>query len=205
MVEVACALAYLKSLPDHPSNRSVGDAVGVSAETVRQYISILALPVRILEHIEEGRLGLDQGVRLVRTMRSRPEILEDLALAACSMTTMETRDLTEYLLRTPDASVSEGRRALRDARGLVVNEYHVISAIDAEAHRRIDEIATRRGTSVSRLVSEIVADWLGRQGAANRRSTGTGVQKLRGAAHVRCSQTHQPQALAPLRSEPSSM
>ena len=43
------------------------------------------------------------------------------------MTAMEARDLVEYLIRTPTASVQEGLQALEAAKPETTHEYHVVA------------------------------------------------------------------------------
>ena len=108
----AQALKYLRGLPAFRSNKSLGEKVGVSGEIVRQFIALLDLPSSIQSCLAQGKLGLEQGRRLWQLSQTRPSVVEDTAQAIGSMTAMETRDLVEYLIRTPTASVQDGLEVL---------------------------------------------------------------------------------------------
>ena len=156
----ARALKYLKSLPEFRSNKRLGKEVGVSGEIVRQFIALLDLPPAVQSHIERGDLGLEQGRRLWQLNGTRPSIVEEAAQAMTSMTAMETRDLVEYLVRTPAASVQDGLTALEAAKPSVSHEYHIDAVLDEAAYCLLAAQARRQRLSVNDLVSKIVNRWL---------------------------------------------
>ena len=156
----ARALKYLKDFPEFGSNKSLGEALGVSGEIIRQFILLLELPNSIQTHLEQGKLGLEQGRRLWQLSRSRPIIVNEAAQAMCSMTAMEARDLAEYLVRTPTASVQDGLEALDAAKPHITEEYHIDAILDVEAYRLLAVHAREKGIRVNDLVSMIVNSWL---------------------------------------------
>ena len=160
LLSTARALKYLKELPEFGSNRSLGEAVGVSGEIVRQFISLLDLPDSIQGYIEQGKLGLEQGRRLQQLIRRRPDVAKDAARVVCSMTAMETRDLVEYLIRTPTDSVDDALNAIGEARTQIAEEYHIDAILDGESFRLMTTHAEAKGISVNNLVTVIVNSWL---------------------------------------------
>ena len=156
----ARALKYLKALPEFSSNKSLGDSLGVSGEIVRQFITLLDLPPYVQSYLEQGKLGLEQGRRLWQLNRTRPSIVEDAARAMVSMTAMEARDLVEYLVRTPTASVPDGLGALDVAKPIISNEYHVDAILDEKAFRLLSAQARKKRVRVNDLVSIVINRWL---------------------------------------------
>ena len=156
----AHALNFLKGLPEFQSNRSVGEAVGVSGEIVRQFIALLDLPTSVQSYLKKGELGLEQGRRLWQLNRARPLIVEDTARAITSMTAMETRDLIEYLIRTPTASVQDGLKALEASKPKISDEYHIDAILDERAFRELSTQARKKRIRVNDLVSMVVSRWL---------------------------------------------
>ena len=156
----AKALKYLKSLPEFRSNKQVGDAVGVSGEIVRQFMALLDLPASVETHFEQRTLGLEHGRRLWQIQRTRPSIVEQVAEAMVSMTAMEARDLVEYLVRTPTASVEDGLRALEAAKLDISHEYHVVAILGEEAYTSLESRARKHKVRVNELVTAIVSSWL---------------------------------------------
>ena len=160
LLKTAQALSYLKGLPEFSSNKHVGDLVGVSGETVRQFIALLDLPSPVQAHFEKRTLGLEHGRRLWQLQRTRPSIVEETAEAMVSMTAMEARDLVEYLIRTPAASVQDGLQALEAAKPSISHEYHVVAVLDESAYDSLESRARKQRVPVNELVSTIVNSWL---------------------------------------------
>ena len=156
----AHALKFLKGLPEFQSNRSVGEAVGVSGEIVRQFIALLDLPASVQSYLGRGKLGLEQGRRLWQLNRTRPLIVEETARVITSMTAMETRDIVEYLIRTPTASVQDALDALEEAKPKISNEYHVDAILNEKAFRALSSQAQKKQIRVNDLVSLVVNRWL---------------------------------------------
>ena len=134
--------------------------MGVSGEIVRQFIALLDLPPSVQSYLEQRALGLEQGRRLWQLNRTRPFVVEDAARAVRSMTAMETRDLVEYLIRTPTASVQDGLKALEAAKPNISHEYHIDAILDERAYRSLAEQAREQRVRVNDLVSMIINRWL---------------------------------------------
>ncbi len=160
LLQTARALRFLRELPEFNSNRRLGEAVGVSGEIVRQFVSLLALPDSVQSQLKRGELGLEQGRRLWQLSRARPEIVEEVAQTIRSRTAMESRDLIEYLIRTQTASVQEGLSALDAAKPAITHEYHIDAILDEQAFRELTAQARKRRVKESELVSLIVSRWL---------------------------------------------
>lgn len=154
------ALKYLRGLPEFPSNKRLGEELGVSGEIVRQFITLLDLPPSVQSYLAQGTLGLEQGRRLWQLNKARSSVVEEAAEAIRCMTAMESRDLVEYLIKTPTASVQGGLKALEDAKPNVSCEYHIDTILDEHAYRALKVQARGRRVSVNSLVSMIITRWL---------------------------------------------
>ena len=160
LLSTARALQYLKALPEFGSNQGVGEAVGVSGEMVRQFLGLLELPSCVQEYLAKGTLGLEHGRRLGQLGKSRPEVVEQAAAAMTDMTAMEGRDLTEYLLRNPTASVEESIEALEAAQQVVKKEFRISTVLDEEQYQLLSSHARRRKMRTPELATAIVTEWL---------------------------------------------
>lgn len=158
----ARALQYLKNLPEFGSNQSVGDAVGVSGEIVRQFVGLLDLPSCIQDYLSSGALGLEHGRRLGQLSKSRPEILGNAAEAMTKLTAMEARDLCEHLIRNPMSSVDQSLDALAAAKQTVRKEYRISVILDEEPYRLLTSQARERHMRTSELATAMVIEWLER-------------------------------------------
>ena len=160
VMRAARALRRLKELPDYRMNRRVAGAVGINPRTVGQFLKLLELPEPIRLLLERGKLRADQGTRLARLARERPEAALEAAEEMTGMTVMESRDLAEYLVRVPEATVEQALRALDEAKTVVTTEYHVDTVLTRDGGQNLEGAALRRGTTPGRLATEIVEKWL---------------------------------------------
>ena len=156
----ARALEHLKELPEFGTNQRVGEAVGVSGETVRQFVGLLELPCTVQSYFEQGMLGLEQGRRLLQIERARPEIVEYAARAMVSITAMEARDLAEHLTRNPMSSVEASVEALEAARKIITKEFHIDTVLDEQAYLSLRAQARKRNVQITDLACTIVNEWL---------------------------------------------
>jgi predicted ArsR family transcriptional regulator len=157
LLGTARALAHLRNKPEYRSTRNLAERLGVSRETVREFLSLLALPQDMQQRIERGSLRtLEQGRKLVQLSRVRPE---DLATAADAMEALpahESRALVDHLLRHPELSVEQAVAALADARPLKRREYRVVAFLNEAQFEALRRYAAKRGVPVDETVTSIV-------------------------------------------------
>ena len=153
---VVCALQYLRTLPEFSSNAKVGAAVGVSAETVREFLAIGRLP----ENIRNKVSSLEQGRRLWQLSRHRPEILEQAADELAGLLTHDFRHTVDFLIRNPETSISEAKEKVLASKPVIEHVYHVIAELDETDYEALRNRAKRARLDINGLVSSIVTDWL---------------------------------------------
>ncbi len=164
LLGTANALQFLKQQQDLGSNQRVGEAVGVSGEIVRQFIGLLDLPAFVQSSLAQGKLGLEHGRRLGQLNKNRPETVFSAAQIMTTMTAMQARDLTEYLIREPTATVEDGIEALQAAKQVVKKEYHIDTVLSESTYQMLVMEARQRKVHVTDLVSNIVREWLNENG-----------------------------------------
>jgi hypothetical protein len=160
LLGTARALQYIKSLPAFGSNAKVGQAVGVSGEIVREFLSLLHLPNEIQALFEERQLGLEQGRRLWQINRRRPDVIREVAEAMLGITSVDGRHLVDYLLKHPDVAVSEAKEQILAAKATHEREFHVIALMNEAQYQRLRHAAGQKGMAVNDLVTDIVHHWL---------------------------------------------
>ena len=160
LLNTARALRYLKTLPEFGSNQSVGEAVGVSGEIVREFLGLLDLPSCVQDYLAKEALGLEHGRRLGQLGKSRPDVVERAAAAMTAMTAMEGRDLAEYLLRNPTASVAESIEALEVAKQVVEKEFRISTVLDEEQYQLLSSHARKLQMRTPELATAIIIEWL---------------------------------------------
>jgi len=161
LIDTAKALQYLKGLPQYGSNQKVGEAVGVSAEVVREFLTLLSLPKTIQSLFEQRQLKrLEQSRRLWQLARHRPGLLEETAITISDLSAWDGRHVIDYIIRNPGASPSEARKKVIESKTIKEREYHVIAILSEEEYRKLAGQAHRQKVSVDVLVSSIVHNWL---------------------------------------------
>lgn len=159
-LRTAEALSYLRSLPEYSSNAKVGQAVGVSGEIVREFLTLLRLPPDIQHLFERRQLRLEHGRRLWQLSRRRPELLFRVVEAMKDLNAIDSRHLVEYIFRHPETSVEDAKSAVLDGKTVKRHEYHVIAILPEAEYRALAAHARRRNTATNDLVTQIVLEWL---------------------------------------------
>jgi hypothetical protein len=168
--QTAEALRFLKNLPEYGSNEKVGEAVGVTGEVVREFLTLFKLPKQIQNLFKKKKLvHLEQCRRLWQLAKARPDVLEETAEAISDMTAWDSRHTIEHILKNPSLSVSEAKEAVLESRPQKIKEYHVIALLGEDDFELISNEAVKRNKSVSALVTSIVQEWLRSQSDNVRR------------------------------------
>ena len=160
LLVTAEALKTLKGLPRYGSNAKVGQALGVSGEIVREFLTLLDLPVQVQQMFQDRRLSLEQGRRLWQLQRTRPDLVPQVADAMTGISVKDGRNLVDYILRHPELSVKEATRRVLDSKTVIEPEYHVIAILSEVQYRRLATAARRQKIAVDGLVTSIVEQWL---------------------------------------------
>ena len=160
LLATAKALRYLKSLPEYGSNSKVGQAVGVSGEIVREFLTLLHLPEHVQRLFDSGQLKLEQGRRLSQLASRKPDLVTEVAHAMTGLTAIDSRHLVEYILKHPKFSVAEAKKRVLVSKTVTEREFHVIAILSEEQYKDLVQEARRRKLSVDALVTSIVHSWL---------------------------------------------
>ena len=166
LLMTARALQYLRSLPKYGSNQKVAQAVGVSDEIVREFLTLLKLPKLIQDMFEQRQLRrLEQSRRLWQLSRTRPELLETVAKAISGLRSWDARQIIEHILRNPDITVAAAKDAVLRSRTIKEREFHVIAILPEDDYRLLANEAKKMKVPVDELVTSVVQDWLRSRGS----------------------------------------
>jgi hypothetical protein len=159
LLRTAEALNYL--METDGSQAAVADAVGVSREIVREFLSLLRLPSSVQKMISSGEINsLEKARRLAQLARHRPREVEAAAKVMAGISAHDSRALAEYLIAHRDVTPTEAERVLSESKGVVHREFHVVAVLDESEYRRLVALAEGRSVSVDDLVSAAVRDLL---------------------------------------------
>jgi len=156
----ARALQRLKSYPQYNSDRKLGQALGVSREIAREFLTILKLPDEIQALFGPQGLKLEHGRRLWQLARRRPELQHEVARAMAGLSAHDARYLVEHVLNHPEMSVAEAKRQILESKTEIKREYHVIAMLSEEHYKALAKAAHLRRQPVDGLVTAIVKSWL---------------------------------------------
>lgn len=165
LLGTAQALHRLKRLPEFESNTKLGATFGVSGEIIREFLALLELPADVQRYFSDGKLGLEQGRRLrqVQIARREPLLVRTVAEAMLGMNAHQSRHLVSYLLMHREATVSEAKKAIEDARTVTRKTFGIVASLSEEQFGQLKREATKRKQTVNDLVKHIVEVWLGKR------------------------------------------
>ena len=167
IIATAQALQFLKGKPGYGSDKKVGEAVGVSGEIVREFLTVLKLPKEIQLLFESGHLRyLEQSRRLWQLERANPGLLEEAVQNISDLTALDGQHVIVHLIKNPNMPVAQARKEVLDSKTVVEQEFHVIALLSAEEYKLLSNESRKRDIAPSILVTTIVQDWLESHGYA---------------------------------------
>ena len=158
LIRTAEALQRLK--PYYGSNPKLGEAVGVSGEIVREFLSLLKLPEEIQEMFSRRQLRLEHGRRLWQLARKQPAALRQVAAEMQGMTAHDARDFVLYLLKHPELTANEAKRRVLGAKTTMTREFHVIALLSEDSFQKLRRQARKLSMPVDEVVTSVVEEWL---------------------------------------------
>lgn len=165
LLPMAEAMQYLRGLPKYSSNVKIGKAIGTSGEIVREFLCLFRLPENIQTLFKIGQLNrLEQVRRLYQLSRKYPGLLDEAASILSMVTAWDGRQIIDYLIKNPGVNVSEAKKAVLDSKQVIEKEYHVIAILSENDYLAFKNESQKYQTSVDKLVTSIVHDWLKERG-----------------------------------------
>ena len=149
--------SQLEALLKVTTKKEIAKKLGVSQETIREFLSLLTLPGKVQDLVRERKIGIDSGYRL--SLVENENLQEALAtsIVAHTLTTKEVRGIVQSLMkRNPDMSVSEVVDLILKYRPVVDTEDLVLTSLDRETFEKLKEEAEKKKTSVDSLLEQIV-------------------------------------------------
>lgn len=170
-ITVAQALARLRQEPDMDTIQKLASNLPVSVQIVREFLSLLTLPDHVQQLLESQQLNLDKGKNLARLNKARPDLTIEVANQLVPIPFQRARDIVDYLLRNPEASVEIAIHRVAEDVQRIVDEFNIVAVLDSEQFSVLDAEAKRQGINPNQLVSQIVADWISDHSRGNREPT----------------------------------
>jgi hypothetical protein len=155
LLRTARALEYLATISG--SQKAAAEAVGVSREIVREFLSLLRLPPDVQAMLASGELPtLEQGRRLAQLARYRPREVKAAANEMTHMSAHDSRALTEYLIAHREVTPSEASAVLAGSKDVVTREFHVVAILSEDEYQRLLRLARNQDQTPDGYVSALV-------------------------------------------------
>lgn len=164
LMGTARALQRLKGMPAYNTNAKLGKVLDVSAEIIREFLTLLDLPEETHALFETYQLRLEHGRRLWQLRRTRPELVDEASQAMVGLTVMDSRDLVEYILNHAETTVEEAKQTVLASKTIIEREIHVVAILEEVNYLALAKVARDRRIPIDELVTEIVNSWVAAQG-----------------------------------------
>ncbi len=154
LIEIAEALERL--VTHYGSMTEAGKRVDLSAEMVREFLTVLKLPLEVRELIAERKIDKIDIVRKIAALED-PAQQNTAAVALSSLTSDEVRDVLR-LVNTAGVSIEEAKRIVMEAKP---KGFHIFMMdFDDEEYKGILLASKKLNIKPAELVRNIVRSWL---------------------------------------------
>jgi hypothetical protein len=135
----------------------IAGKLAVSAETVREFLSLLSLPEEIQELVRTRKIGIDAGYRLSLINNSKDQQAIAKAIVGDEkLKTKEIRGIIQSLKkRNPEMPISECIAIAVKYRPIIEEENVIITGIEKSTFRHLKEISENSRISLDDLIKEI--------------------------------------------------
>lgn len=165
---VTVARAFQQLISAYGSRRAVADKVKLSPEMVREFLSILTLPRKILRMVKSRNIDrVDEAYRISKIKDPSQQL--EAANRSVKMLTDDIRDV-ESIVSRRGKSFREAQVAVRESklRGL-----HVFIIEIEDSHEKVlSRVARKQQLCAADLVKNIIIDWLKRHSRESKSKRG---------------------------------
>jgi len=162
---IAKACEYLVSLKKYGSQRAVAEKVGLSAEMIRQFLTILKLPKKIQKLVAQRKID---SVDIVKEIAAIKDSSKQIAVASAFVNSLskDARDI-KRLLKNADLAIGDAKKIVLDAKPKGLHIF--VMDFEDEIYRAIMGYSKSFKMKPAELVREIVTDWLKRKTRTNKK------------------------------------
>jgi len=158
LVRIAKAFEYL--VKNNGSLKAVANKVGISTEMIRQFLSVLKLPVEVQELFLKREIDSVDAAKELAALKSKHKQIK-MAKNIAGVTSDDTRDI-KRMVKSETIPVNQAIRTILQAKGGGLNIFML--DFDNETYKCIMKTAKALRKDAAELVREIVTDWLKKNG-----------------------------------------
>ncbi len=147
----------LDQLSKKHSQKKVASTLGVSSETIRQFISFLTLSEKVQKLVKDRKIGIDMGYRIsLLKDKNEQDILSD-AIIEKKLTSYEVRGIIQTLKKSnPEMDITECIDIAIKYRLIIEEEHIIITRISKEICDSVIKFSNIENLSPSELINNIL-------------------------------------------------
>jgi len=156
LVNIARAFEYL--VKNYGSLKAVAEKVGLSTEMIRQFLSVLKLPVEVQDLFLKREIDSVDAAKELAVLQSKHKQIR-MAKKIAGVTSDDARDI-KRIVKSGSIPIDEAIRSILQAKEEGFNVFML--DFDNETYRSIMKAAKALRKDAAELVREIVIEWLGK-------------------------------------------
>lgn len=154
---VTIAKAFECLVKHYGSQKGVAKKVGISAEMIRQFLSVLKLPAEVQKLFITREIDSVDSAKELAVLKGRLKQIR-MARKIAGVTSDDARDI-KRIFKRGTIPIDEAKRTILQAKEKGLNVF--ILDFDDDTYRRFMKAARALRKDAAELVREIVIDWLG--------------------------------------------
>jgi hypothetical protein len=161
LLKIAEATRFLINNKEYGSVKKVADAFEISRQMIEAFDKINDQPEQIKKLIAEGKIGVDQSLKLSSV--SDPKKRIELAKLVAGLNAKNTRFIIDYSKKHPELSIEEVKKAVAYPT-LAQTSAHVVKVhLDSENFDKLITASKKMGLKVEEAGKIAIKEWLSRQ------------------------------------------
>ncbi len=156
---VIIAKAFECLVKHYGSQKAVAEKVGISAEMIRQFLSVLKLPTEVQKLFIKREIDSVDAAKELAVLKGQHKQIR-MAIKIAGVTSEDTRDI-KRIFKRGTIPIDEAKRTILKAKERDLNVF--ILDFDDDTYRSIMKAARASRKDAAELVREIVIDWLGNE------------------------------------------
>jgi transcriptional regulator with XRE-family HTH domain len=146
----------LETLSKTISQKEIAKKLGVTPETVREFLNLLTLSPTVQELVRMRKISIDAGYRLSLIKNWKHQEALAKATTERTLTTKEIRGIIQSLMkRNPDMPLSECIETAVKYRPTTETEDMVVTSLEKDTYNRLKAEAQNRATPIESLLGDI--------------------------------------------------
>jgi len=154
LVTLAEACRYLVGY--YGSQRAVADKLGLSSEMIREFLTVLKLPIEVQEMVSQRKIDRLDIVRELASLTDRNAQIEAARIVA-SCSSKDIRDI-KRLVKVGGLPVEQAKKAVMESKPKGLHIFLI--DVDDQVYEKIKKVAEAERIKPPELVKQVVMQWV---------------------------------------------